>query len=703
MSDQPCPVELIRTALRHHWREAEHGPRAARALLAQAARLATQVAVGTAAAGQLAALDQVAVQLEALDHPAGRLLTKSLRREHAVWQAHVERSECGAGICFRRPTPPCQAACPANLDIPSFIADIGHHRYDEAVQVIVQDNPLPMTCGLVCPAPCETACLRGQTTGEPLFIRPMKAVASRQALKRFGGYHLPERAPATGKRIAVVGSGPAGLAASYFLAVRGHRVDIFEEQEDAGGMLRYGIPAYRLPPELLDIELAQIERLGVAIHTSHRIDDLDGLRTHGFDAVLVAPGFQLSRLLPFPGSDLPIVKGGMDFLRAVRSGLDPHLQGRIVVIGGGNVAIDVALTAARQGASQVTMVCLEARHEMPASRSEIDVALAEGISIQNGWGPLEATADGHITFQQCTRVFDADGRFAPSFEPKRQLGLDADVILLAVGQSLDARGIDASGIEIRRGLLATDPATLQTREIGIFASGDAAHGPRTVVAAVRAGKQAAASIDAWLRHEAIDPHWSDPQQRDHVEPLAVAASARSRQPRHPMPELPLDQRQDYRQIELGLSQADADEEAGRCLRCDMCIGCGLCQLACSEVGAEALRMEETSAGRLVFKDFERPSERCIGCGACAQVCPTGAISIADVDGVRNTVITGTVVKSQALLACDRCGQPFQSAAQRSLVAGRVGAQAEAHFRQRLCPACARQAQARERLGVSAPA
>ena len=694
MSDQPCPIDLLRTALRHHWREAESGPRAERALLAQAARLATQVAVGTAVPGQLAALDHAAAALEALGHAAGRLLAKSLRRDRAVWQAHIEQGECAAGICFRRPVPPCQAACPANLDIPSFIADIGHHRYDEAVRVMVQDNPLPMTCGLVCPAPCETACLRGQTTGEPLFIRPMKAVASRQALKQFGGYRLPERAPATGKRVAIVGSGPAGLAASYFLAVRGHRVDIFEEQEDAGGMLRYGIPAYRLPPELLDIELAQIERLGVAIHTGSRVDDLDGLRAQGFDAVMLAPGFQLSRQLPFPGSDLPIVQGGMDFLRAVRSGLDPRLQGRIVVIGGGNVAIDVALTAVRQGARQVTLVCLEARQEMPASRSEIDVALAEGVSIQNGWGPLEVSADGHITFQQCTQVFDADGRFAPRFERQRQLGLDADAILLAVGQSLDARGLDASGIEIQRGLLATDAATLQTKEVGIFASGDAAHGPRTVVAAVRAGKQAAASIDAWLKDEPLDPHWSDPQQRAHVAPLAVDASARSRQPRQPMPELPLDLRQDYNQIELGLTQAMADEEAGRCLRCDMCIGCGLCQLACSEVGAEALRMEETSAGRLVFKDFERPAERCIGCGACAQVCPTGAIAIEDVGARRDTVITGTVVKSQPLLTCDDCGRPFQTAAHRAVVAERIGEAAAAQLRRGLCPACARDAHAR---------
>jgi formate hydrogenlyase subunit 6/NADH:ubiquinone oxidoreductase subunit I len=360
----------------------------------------------------------------------------------------------------------------------------------------------------------------------------------------------------------------------------------------------------------------------------------------------------------------------------------------------------VALTAARQGARQVTMVCLEKRREMPASLGEIETALAEGITIQNSWGPLEAGSGNKITFQHCPQVFDENRRFAPRFDPQRRLTLDADNVLLAVGQTLDDHYLEDGQLDVQRGLLVADPVTLKTKEIGVFAGGDAVHGPRTVVAAVRAGKQAAASIDAWLRDENMDAAWGQPKRRDRVEPLHTDPSARSHLHRSLMPELEVEQRESYRQIELGLSEAQADQEASRCLRCDICIGCGLCQLVCSEVGPEALQMEETSAGRFAFQDFERPGSRCIGCGACAQVCPTGAIAIEDKDGVRSTVITGTVVKAQAMLPCSVCGQPFQSGAQRTAVVGRVGMQAAAHLDRCLCPACARKEMAR---GYSHPA
>jgi NADPH-dependent glutamate synthase beta subunit-like oxidoreductase/NADH:ubiquinone oxidoreductase subunit F (NADH-binding) len=694
-----CLVELTRNALYRHWKLAEGRDRAERSLLARAARLVTQIKVGRAVPGHLAELEEISHELNGLGLAAAWSLGSALMHFRTVWEAHVREGRCAADVCFKRPPPPCQAACPANLDIPSFIAHIGHHHYEDAVRVIVQDNPLPMTCGLVCPAPCETACLRGQTTTEPLFIRPMKSVASRHALKEFGRYDLPDRAEATGRRVAIIGAGPAGLAAAYFLAVRGHKVEIFESQEDAGGMLRYGIPAYRLPPNLLDIELAQIERLGVIIHTGYRVESLKALREQGFDAIFIAPGFQLSRRVPFEGADLPLVRGGMDFLREVRSGLNPRLGARVVVVGGGNVAVDVALTAARQGARHVTMVCLEKRREMPASHNEVETALAEGISIQNSWGPLKATTENRITFQHCPQVFDDNRRFAPRFDPQRLLTLDADNVLLAVGQTLDDHYLEDNQLEVQRGLLVADPVTLKTKEISVFAGGDAVHGPRTVVAAVRAGKQAAASIDAWLRDESMDATWGQPKRRDRVEPLATNPQARSHLHRTLMPELEVDAReQTYRQIELGLTESQADQEASRCLRCDICIGCGLCQLVCSEVGPEALQMEETSAGRLAFQDFERPANRCIGCGACAQVCPTGAIEVVDLNGIRNTVITGTVVKSQALLCCSACGQPFQSSAQWQLIGGRIGERAEPHVERHLCPDCSRRERARERVG-----
>ncbi|HEX8986943.1 MAG TPA: FAD-dependent oxidoreductase [Rhodocyclaceae bacterium] len=692
-----CLVDLTRDALYRHWKMAEGSDRATRALLARAARLVTQIKVGRAGRGHLAELEELGHQLHGRNLAAAWPLGSALMHFRSVWEEHLAEGRCSAGVCFKRPPPPCQAACPAGLDIPSFIAHIGHHHYEDAVRVIVQDNPLPMTCGLVCPAPCESACLRGQTTSEPLFIRPMKAVASRHALKEYGRYDLPERAPATGKRVAVIGAGPAGLAASYFLAVRGHEVEIFESQEDAGGMLRYGIPAYRLPSHLLDIELAQIERLGVRIHTGVRVDSLKALREQGFDAIFIAPGFQLSRKVPFEGADLPLVGGGVDFLRGVRSGANPRLKERVVVVGGGNVAVDVALTALRQGARHVTMVCLEKRREMPASHSEIETALAEGVAIQNGWGPLRVTSDNQVTFQHCPQVFDQNGRFAPRFDPQRLLTLPADHVLLAVGQMLDDHYLEDGQLEVQRGLLVADPVTLKTKEVGVFAGGDAVHGPRTVVAAVRAGKQAAASVDAWLRQERLDGRWSEPQRRDRVAPLHTDAHLRSHAHRSLMPELGVEQRENYRQVELGLSEAQADQEASRCLRCDICIGCGLCQLVCSEMGPEALHMEETSAGRLAFQDFERPGSRCIGCGACAQVCPTGAIAIEDVGGARRTIITGTAVKSLSLQPCAACGKPSQSPAHRNLVAERVGSAGAAHFAAGLCPDCARTAAAATRV------
>ncbi len=273
---------------------------------------------------------------------------------------------------------------------------------------------------------------------------------------------------------------PNPSSESRNLCLLGHEVKIPESEEQAGTIPRYGSPDYRLPPNLLDIELAQIERLGVKIHTGVRVESLKALREQGFDAIFIAPGFQLSRKVPFAGADLALVRGGMDFLREVRSGLNPRLGDRVVVVGGGNVAVDVALTAARQGARHVTMVCLEKRREMPASHSEIETALAEGITIQNSWGPLKVTTEDKITFQHCPQVFDENRRF----DPQRLLTLDADNVLLAVGQTLDDHYLEDGQLEVQRGLLVADPVTLKTKEIGVFA-----------------GKQASASIDAWLRDE----------------------------------------------------------------------------------------------------------------------------------------------------------------------------------------------------------
>ncbi|MCK7490684.1 MAG: FAD-dependent oxidoreductase [Comamonadaceae bacterium] len=346
-----CVVKQTRRALYRHWQLAEGEAPAVRGLLARVARLTTEITLGRGDAGHLAALDELALDLAAQGLAAAWPLGSSLRHFRAQWEQHVRRESCPEGLCLDLPhhAAPCHGTCPANIDIPSFMAHLGHGDYRATIEVIRRDNPLPLTCGLVCPAPCESACVRGSHDGA-VFIRPLKAMAAEHCLAD-GGYPRPEIAPDSGKRIGIVGSGPAGLTAAYYLRTHGHQVEIFEAQEHAGGMLRYGIPAYRLPPELLEQELEQIKVLGIPIHTGAKIDRLEDFRKN-YDAVFVGPGTQTARLLPIDGAHHPFVLGGIDFLRAVRSGEPVRVGPRVVVVGGGNVAIDVALTALRQGAKQ---------------------------------------------------------------------------------------------------------------------------------------------------------------------------------------------------------------------------------------------------------------------------------------------------------------------------------------------------------------
>jgi len=696
LAEGVCLVEQTRRALYRYWQLAENEAPPIRSLLARAARLVADITVGRGAPRHLDELQRLALELATQGLAAAWPLGSALRYFPEQWESHVRRESCPEKLCLERRAAPCHSTCPANIDIPSFMAHIGSGDYDKAIEVIARDNPLPLTCGLVCPAPCESACVRGGSNGA-VFIRPMKAKAAEVCLSA-GGYPRPALAPPfliDGKRIAkvgIVGSGPAGLTAAYYLRILGHDVQIFESQKKAGGMLRYGIPAYRLPPELLDREIEQITALGIPIHTSAKVDSLDALR-QGYDAVFLGLGTQLSRFIPIDGVHQPIVLGGIDFLRNVRGGEDVQVGPRVVVIGGGNVAIDVALTALRQGAKHVDMVCLEKRREMPASHHEIETAAAEGVALHPGWGPVRIEEDGRVVFQHCDRVFDETGRFNPKFDAERLLNLEGDQVILAVGQGTDLTSIDSSGLEVTRGFIVTDPRTLMTTVSGVFAGGDVAHGPRTAVEAIRSGKIAAYSIDAWLRGEPLDAHIGKPARRAEVIPLQVVAHERSYMHRAEMAEKTVEERLgtgNYVKIEQGLTDAMARNEASRCLRCDVCIGCGLCQLACSEMGVEALRMAETTAGRLAYFDFTRPMDLCIGCGACAQVCPTGAIHIEDAGGVRRTIITGTVVREQPLLSCDQCGVRMQTTAQRRFVRQRLPDHMAAHLGRDLCPACARQ-------------
>ena len=278
------------------------------------------------------------------------------------------------------------------------------------------------------------------------------------------------------------------------------------------------------------------------------------------------------------------------------------------------------------------MVSLEKRREMPASAHEIENAVGEGVQLHPGWGPVRIGEDGETTFQFCEQVHDETGKFDPQFDTARLLTLEGDQVILATGQGTDLTILDGSAVETTHGFILTDPKTLMTKVPGVFAGGDVEHGPRTVVEAIRSGKIAASAIDAWLRGEPMDSATGTAVRRADVLPLHVAADERTHLPRAVMPERTVEEvvgLGNYVQIEEGLTDAMAHDEARRCLRCDVCIGCGLCMAACSEMGVDALRMADTDAGRLAYFDFTRPAELCIGCGACSQVCPTGAIRIAD--------------------------------------------------------------------------
>ena len=692
MAPAGCVVKQTRRALYRHWLLAEGEAAPVRGMLARVARLTTKITLGSSGDHDLAALDELALELATQGLGAAWSLGSSLRYFREQWQQHVRRESCPEGVCLDllHHAAPCHRTCPANIDIPAFMAYLGQGDYRSTIEVIRRDNPLPLTCGLVCPAPCESACVRGSSDGA-VFIRPLKAKAAEHCLAE-GGYPKPALAPDTGKRIGIFGSGPSGLTAAYYLRTCGHQVEVFESQEKAGGMLRYGIPAYRLPPDLLEQEIDQIRVLGIPIHTGAKIANLEQFRKD-YDAVYIGLGTQLSRLLPIEGAHQPFVHGGIDFLRAVRTGEPVRVGPRVVVIGGGNVAIDVALTALRQGALHVDLVSLEKRRDMPASPHEIELAVAEGVQLRPGWGPLHIDEEGEITFQLCESVKDESGRFNPKFDPARLLTLEVDHVLLAAGQGTDLGVLEGSTVENIRGYIVADPVTKMTTEPGVFAGGDAQHGPLTAVEAIRSGKIAAASIDAWLRGTTMDATTGKPVRRAEVAPLQVVAFDRSHRRRAAMPERRVEEtvgEGNFVRIEEGLTDAMAQDEVRRCLRCDVCIGCGMCMAACSEMGVEALRMGDTYAGRLAYFDFTRPADMCIGCGACTQVCPTGAIRIEDSDGMRRTIITGTVVREQPLLHCSDCGAPTRTPAHRDFIRHRLQAHMAAHLDRELCPSCVRQ-------------
>ena len=488
----------------------------------------------------------------------------------------------------RAGTPPCQAACPAGVNVVGYMNLAGIGKFAEALALVRERMPLAAVCGRICFSPCEAACKRGQLD-QPLAIRQTKRFLGDWELEQQTFQHPPiaEERP---ERIALIGGGPASLSAAYYLRLQGFKPEIFEAAPEAGGWLRYGIPEYRLPKEILRREIANLEQMGIKIHTQtpigpeRSINDL--LTKEGFSAVFIGVGTQESVRLPVPGAEAEGVLWGVEFLKEVASGKSYDFHGKkVTVIGGGNVAIDVARTARRQG-GEVTIICLETREEMPASPHEVEEAEAEGINLQHRWGLKEILApENRVTgleLKAVVRVFDEEGRFNPVYREEETTTWPTDFVILAVGQRTNLKFLtEADGIKLTpRGLIETDPETLATSRPGVFAGGDCVLGPATFVEAVAQGRQAALSIYHHLVHGGLRPV----EVKEPVMPKELTEEERQRArpiPRQQAPELPLEARQgSMAEVEAGFTAEMAQAEGQRCLSCSLCCQCGECVRAC---------------------------------------------------------------------------------------------------------------------------
>ena len=460
----------------------------------------------------------------------------------------------------------CQAACPAGIDIPRYVRLIGEGRYADSLAVIKESMPFPGILGRVCFAPCEEKCRQGKQW-EPVANRMLKRFAFDHAT-----YEEEKPAERTGKRVAVIGSGPAGLAASYYLAKIGHEVTIFEALPRAGGMMRVGIPAYRLPRKILDDEVDMVRNLGVSIKTDTEVQSLESLFNDGYRAILVATGAHRGIKLGITGEDHPKVMECIDLLKDVSLGNNINLGDRVAVIGGGNAAIDAARTARRLGAKAVTIFYRRTRTEMPANHNEVEEALNEGIKIEFLAAPRKVLSrDGAVALENIRMKLgapDASGRPRPEPIPGSEYIVELDSIIAAVGQISPVQ--EQFGLKIGKGnIVETDADTLTTSKAGVFAAGDVVLGPASVVEAVAQGKKAAVSIDKYLGGKGVLPVKELKVKEITSRNTFLERLAQERK-RVVMPTLPIQDRlSGFSEVELGLTEEMAVAEGQRCWRCDL--------------------------------------------------------------------------------------------------------------------------------------
>ncbi len=502
--------------------------------------------------------------------------------------------------CYDTGTAPCKTACPAHLAIQGYIKMAKEGRYLDALKLIKQDNPLPAVCGAICNRRCEDACTRG-TVDQPLAIDEIKKFIAAQELhaeKRFipicekddGGMWGPDY------KMAIVGAGPAGLSCAYYLRTRGYDVTVFEKESRPGGMLLNGIPNFRLEKDVLNAEIDVLREMGVEFRCGVEVGrdvTIQDLRSEGYKAFYLAIGLQDGRKAGVPGEDAAGVESGVAFLRRVSLDNTVKLTGDVVVVGGGNVAVDVARTALRTTSGKVTMLCLEQANEMPAADDEVAEAKEEGIEVQNGWGPKEIlTENGKVTgivFKRCTRVYDAEHRFSPEYDENDTITIPCETVLQAIGQSaVWGDLLKDTKVELRRnGTVVVDPVTFQTAEPDIFAGGDIEHGARFAIDAIADGKKACESM-----HRFVHPGQSlligrDLREFKELDKDNIQLPGYDDAKRQVPGTTGVAPKTTFSDTRLAFTEEQVKAEANRCLGCgasvvdlNRCIGCGLCTTRC---------------------------------------------------------------------------------------------------------------------------
>ena len=562
-----CPVDMALSFLRLCHAQSCGKCVPCRIGLGQLSLLLEQVLSGTATMSTLVTIEKTARTIVntadcAIGRDAARLVVDGLEGFRDDYEEHILHHRCLAGLKY---PVPCVALCPAGVDIPGYMALVGEGRCADAVRLIRKDNPFPTACAYICEHPCEARCRRNMID-DAINIRGLK----RYAVDHAGEVPQPECAPATGKKVAIVGGGPSGLSCAYYLTLMGHKVTVYEEAKQLGGMLRYGIPNYRFPRHLLNAEIESILSLGIEVYTGVTVGKdiwIEDLQKE-YDCLYIAIGAHQDKKTGIPGEDSVNVISAVEMLRDIGDDIMPDFSGKkVVVIGGGNVAMDVTRSSIRLGAEKVTCVYRRRVEDMTALPDEVTGAMAEGAEIMTLAAPVRIEADEEGVAKalwvqpQIIGEVDKAGRPRPGNADLPEVRLEADIIVVAIGQGIEISGFDAAGVPIKRGTFVAGLSGQVGDMDNVFAGGDCVTGPATAIRAIAAGKVAAANIDEHLgyRHEiTVDVEIPSPKLNNRAPHGRINTTEREAGQR----------RCDFEDIECGLTQEGAVTEASRCLRCD---------------------------------------------------------------------------------------------------------------------------------------